>query len=748
MRLRQNTECKDKSWSKSMLLIFGLIWLVSFTVYGQEHPRIPKLVQAYESNEIPFIKYNIFKVDSSIVYRGIDPIIENAVIFEVDSNQLRTLFRDVPKTIEISVPYNEDVLQVQLFQKDILTEDFKVRNERLEIMEYKPGLYYRGVVSNYPNSLASFSIFENRVYGIISIPGSKGNINVGQLEDQAYYIAYQDVNLAEAIPMHCSVILSEEDNLESPIIENKNQNPLRGQTENCVKIYYEIAYKHFVSSKSDISKTVDWMTAIHNNVSTLYDNDGIKIALNEIMVWTVEDPYTDKDNLINLRNFVKNRSNFNGDLANLINAPQATSYAYLDVLCRNIGVGPYACSGINYSYKNYPVYTFTVNVIAHEMGHVLGSNHTHDCVWNGDNTAIDGCGPSKGYKSSVGSCPDVEIPMDSGGTIMSYCHLVSGTGINFTNGFGPQPAAKIRERVDSKWCLGTDCILSCQNSLEDLDVLEVSETTAKIRFNDNHGEAWEIAVFPVNGGGTGYVYVSDSIYTLSGLKPNTYYYVDARNVCKDNYFYYRKRTLFLTDGASCEEDMFRGFGDNRMNLNPELNFTKTFYDRNRDSLEIQFQKFNAQNDAFVMNVYDGENIEADLFPNGIELTGDLSNDLPVFRSTNEYGAITLEFNFKTIFTFPEWEASIICSGKNTGVNDLYEESTIRIWPNPTKDMLRLDSKEDILKVEIRNLTGNTAIKELVDCNNHTIDISHLSSGIWFMTVYQSSLIQSFKVIKL
>ncbi|MEM9527327.1 MAG: T9SS type A sorting domain-containing protein, partial [Bacteroidota bacterium] len=44
-----------------------------------------------------------------------------------------------------------------------------------------------------------------------------------------------------------------------------------------------------------------------------------------------------------------------------------------------------------------------------------------------------------------GSCPNPGIP-SNGGTIMSYCHLRS-TGINFFNGFGPQPTAVIQNRV-------------------------------------------------------------------------------------------------------------------------------------------------------------------------------------------------------------------------------------------------------------------------------------------------------------
>ena len=81
-------------------------------------------------------------------------------------------------------------------------------------------------------------------------------------------------------------------------------------------------------------------------------------------------------------------------------------------------------------------------VIAHEMGHLLGSRHTHACVWNGDNTAIDGCA---GF--TEGSCPLPPLP-PGGGTIMSYCANTS-VGIDFNLGFGPQPAAVILNNIDA-----------------------------------------------------------------------------------------------------------------------------------------------------------------------------------------------------------------------------------------------------------------------------------------------------------
>jgi hypothetical protein len=89
-------------------------------------------------------------------------------------------------------------------------------------------------------------------------------------------------------------------------------------------------------------------------------------------------------------------------------------------------------------------------VITHEMGHLIGSRHTHACVWNGNNTAIDGCaGSTEGTCSLPGNPPE-------GGTIMSYCHI-TGVGINFNLGFGSQPGNVIRNTVNGSGNCLTPC---------------------------------------------------------------------------------------------------------------------------------------------------------------------------------------------------------------------------------------------------------------------------------------------------
>jgi len=71
--------------------------------------------------------------------------------------------------------------------------------------------------------------------------------------------------------------------------------------------------------------------------------------------------------------------------------------------------------------------------------------------WNGNGTAIDGCGPEAGYDEGC----DAEIP--TSGTIMSYCHLVADVGIDFNLGFGQQAGDLIRSRVNNASCLTHTC---------------------------------------------------------------------------------------------------------------------------------------------------------------------------------------------------------------------------------------------------------------------------------------------------
>lgn len=221
-----------------------------------------------------------------------------------------------------------------------------------------------------------------------------------------------------------------------------------------VYVYFECEYDLYVAAGNNVNNVVNYVAGIFNSVAMIYQMEGIKVEISEMLIWNTPDPYSNNPSSA-LFAFRDARQNFNGDLAHLITVKPGPSYAgiaFVSGFCNDYG---YAYSQVASSYANYPNYSWSVNVVAHEMGHNFGSPHTHDCAWNGNNTPIDGCGPVVG---SVGEGCDPLPPPTAPfkGTVMSYCHAVGGIGIDFNLGFGQQPGDLIRASVEFATCLPCD----------------------------------------------------------------------------------------------------------------------------------------------------------------------------------------------------------------------------------------------------------------------------------------------------
>ncbi|MBK6930901.1 MAG: T9SS type A sorting domain-containing protein [Saprospirales bacterium] len=231
-----------------------------------------------------------------------------------------------------------------------------------------------------------------------------------------------------------------EDVSDGAVAQDRSTGP-----DNCVRMYMEADYTIF-QNKGSVAAATTYIESFFSQVALLYANESVNMVLNELLVWDVADPYTGPSSSNYLYQFRDALAGvYNGDLAHLVGFTGGGGIAYVDVLCNSYyGVG---YSGINTTYSNVPTYSWTVEVVTHEIGHNLGSQHTHACAWNGNNTAIDGCGPAAGYSEGCNAA------LPTAGTIMSYCHLVSGVGIDLNLGFGPQPGDRIRNEVYNAACL-------------------------------------------------------------------------------------------------------------------------------------------------------------------------------------------------------------------------------------------------------------------------------------------------------
>jgi len=501
-----------------------------------------------------------------------------------------------------------------------------------------------------------------------------------------------------------------------------------------VRVYYEVAYQPYLENNSDVNATVNWVTSIHNNISTLYANDDIQIALSEIMVWTEDDPY-DYDFNGNLNYFRNYRTIFNGDLAHLINQPSTTSVAYLNSLC---GSYNYAYSGVDQFFNDVPAYSWTILASTHEMGHALGSPHTHGCYWNGDNTAIDGCGPAGGADEGC----DGPIPAN-GGTIMSYCHLVS-VGTNLSNGFGVQPSQLIRDVVDSKPCLGSDCINSCIESITGLSINNTSNTSVSVTIEDNIYNEWEYKIYPFSNQTSDWIYTNTNVFTVENLTPNTYYIIQVGNLCSNGNQGGTISKLILTNGNYCEDDLFTDTGSNTQNYGNNQYLVKTFYPTNTgDYLTLTFNSFVTEYDYDFMTIYDGTSINAPIFPNAENLSGNLT--LAPFTATNPDGAITVRFTSDGYLTESGWEAEITCSSLATSS---FNKSSIKLYPNPANSHFNISSKEMISSITVYDLAGRRVFEnQNIKQTQTQVNVQNLNTGAYFVKVNIDGATQTFKIIK-
>jgi len=375
--------------------------------------------------------------------------VKAGTVLQLRQNALADLVNRKEQSLTLRLPtFGGAPVELELIQVNLFAPNFRVTTSDSQDapVAVDPGVHYWGTIKDAEGSLAAISVFKDEVIGFYSSE-KNGNFVLGKLggnNPRRDHILYAEKDLLGSIPVDCD--MPDYDALPADDFE-----PAPAAAVRCVKVFIEADFDLF-QNKGSVDATVNYMTGVFNQSAALYNNEGIPISISQIFVWTTASPYNGGNSSTQLAQFQANRTSFNGDIAHLVDLQnQGGIAAGFNGLCNSNRSQSECYSGIFPFFENVPTYSWTVYVFTHEMGHLFGSRHTHACVWNGNNTAIDGCGQQAGF--SEGSCGFGPIP-GNGGTIMSYCHLNS-VGINFSKGFGPQPGNVIRNRFNSVSCLGT-----------------------------------------------------------------------------------------------------------------------------------------------------------------------------------------------------------------------------------------------------------------------------------------------------
>ncbi|WP_299894283.1 M12 family metallo-peptidase [uncultured Aquimarina sp.] len=419
--------------------IFTLFVMLSITTsfFAQNHN--PKTrVQNAKSSGTFFKTVSLLNLKTEKSNTTLPKEFKNYSILSINTEFNKKMISSSPEAINLMLPGKKSSMLLELVKTNIKTDDFYITEmpSKKVISPEKNIVHYQGIVKNSPNSIAAISIYDGEISGIISVEGSQSDLVLGKLDNSTDHILYEDKDISHLNDFICQITDVHQKSGNNDTVDNE---PPASNQVKCPEIFFDIA-NDVVRDKGGSQSAANFVEAMFNQVAILYANEDIKIKLSGLTSWTTSNPFNSLDSYRNYRN----QNGFNGDLAHFVTYNYSGGVAWLNALC---GSYRYGLTGINRSYQNVPTYSWNISTIAHELGHNFGSNHTHSCVWNGNNTAIDGC------YSTEGSCGRPGIP-SNGGTIMSYCHLTNA-GTNLRKGFGPQPGDLIRSNIRRANCVGS-----------------------------------------------------------------------------------------------------------------------------------------------------------------------------------------------------------------------------------------------------------------------------------------------------
>lgn len=717
--------------------------LISFNSFSQKEV-VNQVNQLLDKGTI-FKHYAVLTPNNIESNISVNKVVDRATLAVIKEQSVNEIFLNRYENIEVEIPFQGKTIEVLLYRVTIFSDGFHIDTDKSKSVSYTKGVYYRGMVKGDRNSLVSFNFFENELNGIITT-SQFGNIVIGKLtskDNLKDYIVYSDQQLKISNDFECQ---TKDDNVQ--LITNSSNTSLSNTTK-CVSMYFELRNNLFVLNDNDVVKTTNWMTSVFNNVQTLFANDGITVSIKNIFIWTESDPYDSDTSFGYLTQFNEQTPFFNADLGQLIGADIGSLggvAADVNGLCTSEN---YSYSDVDFAFETVPTYSWTLFVISHEMGHLLGSPHTHACFWNGNNTAIDNCSPVyEGSKSEGFPCltnPPTLPSITEKGTIMSYCHLISSIGINFLNGFGPQPKEAIHNAINSQNCLSADCKVLCNNTISSIEASNISNTSATILWEElGDYTSWKISVNPLfsnipNGGD-----VTTPNFTANNLQPNTYYKTQIAPICDQGLQAPFVRSIFVTTADYCNGINITDTGGSSGNYTNGEHIIRTLIPNiSNKKIKLNFTKFDLEKDYDFLYVYDGNSTDAPELSNG-GLTGTFATKS--FTSTALDGSLTLEFISDNNTVKAGYEANVSCENL-LGNNKFLPNIDFTYSPNPSDGIVTIQSNTVMNELSIYNIQGRLLYQNKIDTLNSKVDITSFAKGTYFFKLKFEEKEITFKIMK-
>lgn len=216
----------------------------------------------------------------------------------------------------------------------------------------------------------------------------------------------------------------------------------------------EADYQLYEEMKKNMSAATAYLSNLYAVCSQIYERDlHTKLTVNFMRVWQeADDPYSDDVSVFELIEPFKQYYNANMDTVQRDVAVLMTLRGGQGGIAGSIGglcmeEGSYAACDASGSFAQLPTWSWDVNLVTHEIGHVCGGLHTQSCLWPGG--PLDSC-----VNSESGNCVPYDKTVPRVGTIMSYCHQTRGSGGGVELVFHPRHRVTLRSFIERASCIG------------------------------------------------------------------------------------------------------------------------------------------------------------------------------------------------------------------------------------------------------------------------------------------------------